>query len=126
MHEQHSACHEPCALACPTSCALNPPQPLPPIVLEEALERFRREARQGVCDTGRYRMPYYVWGEGPPLVFIHGVSDCAGAFLQPISRLSAHFRCIAYDQAGTQGGGARFGAIVIRTWWTISGPCWTI
>lgn len=109
MNEHHSSCNEPCALACPESCALHPPEPLSPIVLEEALERFQREARRGVCDTGRYRMPYYVWGEGPPLVFIHGVSDSSRSFLQPISRLARHFRCIAYDQPGTRDDGARFG-----------------
>jgi pimeloyl-ACP methyl ester carboxylesterase len=109
LNAHHPPCHEPCALACPETCALNPPQPVPPIVLEEALERYQREAQQGVCDTGRYRMRYYVWGQGPPLVFIHGVSDSSRAFIQPISRLSAHFRCIAYDQAGMKGDGSRFG-----------------
>ncbi len=108
MHANHPPCNEPCALACPETCALHPPQPLPPIVLEEALERFTREARRGVCDTGRYRLPYYVWGEGPPLIFVHGVSDTSHGFVQPISRLAQHFRCIAYDMPGTPGDGARF------------------
>jgi len=109
MNVHHPPCHEPCALACPDTCVLHPPQPLPAILLEEALQRFQSEAQPGVCDTGRYRMPYYVWGDGPPLVFIHGVSDSSRAFVQPISRLSAHFRCIAYDLPGMKGDGARFG-----------------
>ncbi len=109
MHEKHPTCNEPCALACPDVCALHPPAPPAPIVLEDVLERFGREAVQGTCDTGRYRMRYFSWGDGPPLVFIHGVSDTSHGFLQPISRLSAHFRCIAYDQAGTRGDRARIG-----------------
>ena len=109
MHESHPPCQEPCALACPEVCALHPPTTPAPIVLEEALERFQREAVLGTCDTGRYRMRYYSWGEGPPLVFIHGVSDTSHGFIQPISRLSAHFRCIAYDQAGMKGDGSRMG-----------------
>jgi pimeloyl-ACP methyl ester carboxylesterase len=78
-----------------------------PIDFGEALARFNREATRGTCDTGRYRMPYFVWGEGPPLLFIHGVSDTSHSFLQPVSRLSAHFRCIAYDQPSGRGDGAR-------------------
>jgi pimeloyl-ACP methyl ester carboxylesterase len=86
-----------CSLSCTESCALNPSEQLIPIVLAEALERFQREAVRGVCDTGRYRMPYYSWGKGPPLLFVHGVGDSSHSFVRPISRLSAHFRCIAYD-----------------------------
>ncbi len=123
MHEHHLPCHEPCALACPETCVLNPPQPLPPILLEEALERFGREARPGTCDTGRYRMPYYVWGEGPPLVFVHGFCDSSRSFLQPISRLSSHFRCIAYDQPGLKGDGSRFSRYrhehLVQDFWTL-------
>lgn len=86
-----------CALSCADVCALHPGEQLAPIVLSEALARFEREAVQGVCDTGRYRMAYYVWGEGPPLLFVHGLGDSPRSFIRPISRLSAHFRCIAYD-----------------------------
>jgi pimeloyl-ACP methyl ester carboxylesterase len=78
------------------------------IVLDDALQRFKQEASRGICDTGRYQMPYYVWGEGPPLVFIHGVSDHSASFIQPISRLAHHFRCIAYDQPGMPNDGSRF------------------
>jgi pimeloyl-ACP methyl ester carboxylesterase len=77
------------------------------VVLEEALARFRREAVCGTCDTGRYRMPFYTWGSGAPLLFIHGVSDSSRSFVQPIARLAAHFRCIAYDLPDGRGDGAR-------------------
>jgi pimeloyl-ACP methyl ester carboxylesterase len=76
---------------------LHPGEQVAPIVFAEARARFEREAVHGVCDTGRYRLPYYTWGEGPPLLFVHGIGDSCRSFIVPISRLSAHFRCIAYD-----------------------------
>jgi pimeloyl-ACP methyl ester carboxylesterase len=99
-------CAHPCGLTCPPdACAVH--VPAAPIILEEALRRFATEAQRGVCDTGRYRMPYYVWGEGPPLVFVHGVGDTGLSFIQPVFRLAAHFRCISYELPGTPGDGAR-------------------
>jgi pimeloyl-ACP methyl ester carboxylesterase len=78
-----------------------------PLSLDEVLKRFEREAVQGVCDTGRYRCPYYTWGEGPPLLFIHGLCDDARSFVLPIAVLSRHFRCIAYDLPGNKDDGSR-------------------
>lgn len=78
-----------------------------PLDLTETLARFEREAIHGVCRTGRYRLPYYIWGEGPPLLFVHGVGDSCRSFVQPIARLSAHFRCIAYDLPSGYRDGAR-------------------
>jgi pimeloyl-ACP methyl ester carboxylesterase len=95
-----------CALSCAEVCALHPGEHLAPMTLAEALARFEREAVRGVCDTSRYRMPYYSWGEGPPLLFVHGVGDSSRSFLRPIARLSAHFRCIAYDLPSGHGDGA--------------------
>jgi len=73
------------------------------------LWRFEREAIQGTCDTGRYRCPYYTWGDGPPLLFIHGLSDDARSCTLAISLLSRHFRCIAYDLPKGRDDGARLG-----------------
>jgi len=73
------------------SCAAAAP------AIAELVRRFEREATQGVCNTGRYRCPYYIWGQGPPLVFIHGLGDTKRSFLPPIAILSKQFRCIAYD-----------------------------
>jgi pimeloyl-ACP methyl ester carboxylesterase len=100
-------CAHDCPLACADVCAAQPADGAPRIVLGEARARFEREAVRGTCDTGRYRMPFYSWGSGPPLLFIHGVSDSSHSFLMPIARLSAHFRCIAYDQPTGKGDGAR-------------------
>jgi pimeloyl-ACP methyl ester carboxylesterase len=110
MHEV-GRCDQPCALACPDVCPLHTPTALPPIDLNDALRRFETEAVRGVCDTGRYRMPYFVWGEGPPLVFIHGAMDSSRAWIMAASRLSEHFRCIAYDLPTGRDDGARLGRI---------------
>lgn len=80
------------------------------ISVRSALERFGREAVRGVCDTGRYRCPYYLWGNGPALVFIPGMADDSLSFVMPISRLAEHFCCIAYDHPSGQGDGARLGS----------------
>ena len=77
--------------------------------LAEARRRFEKEAAHGQCDTDRYRCSYYIWGEGPPLVFIHGIADDALSFIGPISLLSPHFRCIAYNLPSGCGDGARLG-----------------
>jgi pimeloyl-ACP methyl ester carboxylesterase len=93
----HPECAADCPLECADACALHPDVAGDPIDLGEAFTRFEKEAVHHICNTGRYRMPYYTWGSGAPLVFVHGVSDNSRCFIQPISRLSAHFRCIAYD-----------------------------
>jgi pimeloyl-ACP methyl ester carboxylesterase len=77
------------------------------VVLADVLARFDAEAVRGEFWTGRYRCRYYVWGSGPPLVFIPGLADDALSFVLPISLLSRHFRCIAYDQASGGEDGAR-------------------
>jgi pimeloyl-ACP methyl ester carboxylesterase len=91
-------------LACsPASCPVSAPS------LPQALDRFRREATRGVCATGRYRCSYFTWGEGPPLLFIHGLSDRALSFAPVAAFLSSHFRCIAYDLPAGKADGARLG-----------------
>jgi pimeloyl-ACP methyl ester carboxylesterase len=96
---------------------------MPPLDFAEAVARFRSEATPGVCDTGRYRMPYFTWGDGPPLLFIHGVSDCCESFVQPIARLSAEFRCVAYNLPGGRGDGASLSrcnlATLVRDVWAL-------
>jgi 3-oxoadipate enol-lactonase len=69
----------------------------PIIPVAEAMSRWRREAWFGVCDTGRYRARYFVWGQGPPLVLIHGLLDRAASFVPLVAHLSRSFRCLAYD-----------------------------
>jgi aminoacrylate hydrolase len=83
-----------CSFECPTE---SPCAEAGTFSLTEALSRFEREAVHGVCDNGRYRCPYYTWGSGPPLLFIHGLGDVARAYVPVISLLASDFRCIAYD-----------------------------
>jgi pimeloyl-ACP methyl ester carboxylesterase len=82
----------------------------PRVRLEEVLMQFEREAEFGHCHTGRYRCSYFAWGQGPPLVFVHGLADDARSFVLPISLLSKHFRCIAYDLPTGRDDEARVGS----------------
>jgi pimeloyl-ACP methyl ester carboxylesterase len=93
---------QPCGLHRDEPCAS--PEPLD---LAQALARLKREAVRGVCDTGRYRCSYCTWGEGPPLLFVPGLSDDSLSFVLPMALLSRHFRCIAYDLPNGGGDGAR-------------------
>ena len=79
------------------------------LALHDVLDRYFREAQQGVCDTGRYRCPYYSWGSGPALIFIPGMCDDRLSFVLPIARLQEHFRCICYDLPAGRDDGARLG-----------------
>jgi len=82
-----------CDNASPSSCPFH----VEPLTLAEALLRFRSEAVPGTCATGRYRCPYYLWGTGPTLVCVPGLSDDAECFVLLLAHLSRHFRCLAYD-----------------------------
>ncbi len=77
------------------------------LALSTALKRFEDEACQDVFPAGHYGCRFYVWGSGPPLVFIHGLGDFATAYVPIISLLAEHFRCIAYDLPAGQADGAR-------------------
>jgi pimeloyl-ACP methyl ester carboxylesterase len=79
------------------------------LVLRDVLHRFAAEATWGICPTGRYRCRYFVCGKGPPLVFIHGLVDEAMSFVMPVSILSRHFQCIAYNLPTGCGDDARLG-----------------
>lgn len=92
----------PCGQAfCPTPCQGTA------LGLAEVFQRFEREAVRGVVDNGRYRCGYYVWGQGPTLVFIHGMGDVARAYLPMAARLACGFRCVAYELPCGRGDGAR-------------------
>jgi 3-oxoadipate enol-lactonase len=106
MSDSHP-CEHACALEAPCADRAQCVASGGLISLDEALRRFEHEAVPGVCDTGRYRCAYYSWGEGPPLLFVPGMSDCGVSFVQPISRLAGQFRCIAYDMPSGRGDGAR-------------------
>jgi len=97
-------CEQTCTLSCATPCGLHAPGER--LSLADALGRWEREATQGICDTGRYRCRYFTWGEGPPLLFVHGLADSSQSFVMPAALLSRSFRCIAYDLPRSGGDGA--------------------
>ena len=82
-------------------------QPCPP--LSSPLRRFQSEPHKGICDTGRYRCPYFVWGEGLPLVLIPGLVHGAWAYAGVAAHLSRDFRCIGYDLPTGERDGAVLG-----------------
>mgnify|MGYP006277348395 CR=1 FL=1 len=73
---------------------------LPPILFNAALDRFRKEHEVLAIPTGRYRARVWTWGNGPDLLFIHGMSDRSDSFVSIASELSKNYRCIGYDLAG--------------------------
>jgi pimeloyl-ACP methyl ester carboxylesterase len=107
----HLTCAEPaCAIGvCQDDGTLHVDAP-PAMPLSEALRAWELEARFGVCDTGRYRARYFVWGEGPPLVFIHGLADRAKSFVLVMESLRRFFTCVGYELPDGGGDGARLGA----------------
>ena len=46
------------------------------------------------------RLYYEAAGDGPPLLFIHGMCGDAGVWADQVRRLSPRFRCVAYDRRG--------------------------
>jgi len=91
VNDAGKTCDSVCAQQQGTNCAVGGTVSLP-----EVLRRFKAEAIHGTCDTGRYRCPYFTWGNGPPLVFICGLADLPDSFVMPMSVLSQQFRCVGY------------------------------
>ena len=81
--------------------------------LTAAVAGFDRHARRGVCVTPRYRLAYADWGAagaGPPVVFVHGLSDQARSFALVMRKLvAAGLRCVAVELADGAGDGAVLG-----------------
>lgn len=69
----------------------------PDVSVREALARFAKEGRPGICDTGRYLCRYALWGQGPPIVFVHGISDSARSYSLVAADLCQDFTCILYE-----------------------------
>ena len=76
----------------------------------DALAAFDRHATQSALHTGRYRMRFTAWGEGPPLIIVHGLSDAVRGFAMVMNRVAPHFTCIAYELPNGLDDDARLGA----------------
>lgn len=77
---------------------------------QASLEQFHREAKWDSVGTGRYALRYFRWGSGPPLIFIHGVSDVGKSFVFLASQLCQSFQCIGYNLPLGNEDGARLGS----------------
>jgi pimeloyl-ACP methyl ester carboxylesterase len=88
IKSQESSCPGPSCPDAVTACSTP---------LDEAFDRFKREAVRGECHTGRYRCRYYSWGRGAPVLFIPGFMDDGESFILLAAALAQEFRCIAYD-----------------------------
>lgn len=58
---------------------------------------FAEEAEFGTIDLGRYEAEFFAWGNGPPIVCVHGLADSFLAFFPLAALLKSHFRVIAYN-----------------------------
>ncbi len=78
--------------------------------LRTARRRFDTEATPGILQTPRYRLRYWDWGSGPPLIFVHGMIDTTRSFsMQMRGMVDAGFRCIGYELANGGTDGANLG-----------------
>ena len=78
--------------------------------LRTALTRYDAEAVPGTIDALHYRCRYVAWGEGPPLVIIHGMSDVPRSFAMLMANLADRHRCIAIELASGHDDGCCFRA----------------
>ncbi|HAM01008.1 MAG TPA: hypothetical protein DCQ30_02085 [Acidimicrobiaceae bacterium] len=46
------------------------------------------------------RFHYEIAGDGPPLVFVHGMCGRGAVWNEQVARLSDHFTCVTYDRRG--------------------------
>jgi pimeloyl-ACP methyl ester carboxylesterase len=81
----------------------------PDVGVAAALARLATEGRPGAFDTGRYVCRYALWGEGPPIVFVHGLSDIARSYAMVAADLCRGFTCIIYELPHGDGDGAGLG-----------------
>jgi pimeloyl-ACP methyl ester carboxylesterase len=75
--------------------------------LSDCLSHWRAESRHGEFITRHFRCRHFVWGQGPPLVFIHGLCDRAMSFVPMMHALRNEFQCIGYELPDGAGDGAR-------------------
>lgn len=72
-----------------------------------------RSSKSSIARLGRYRLHYKQYGEGRPLVLIHGLSGSAGWWGRNLPLLSRHYRVIVLELVGFGGNRAwRPGRIV--------------
>lgn len=67
--------------------------------LRRALAAWQGRAKPSTIPTPRYLCRVQSWGEGPPLVILHGMSDVPVSFCMMVEHLASHFRCHVIELA---------------------------
>jgi pimeloyl-ACP methyl ester carboxylesterase len=75
--------------------------------LTDARAWWRTQVRAEFAWTGRYRCRYYRAGQGPWLLFLHGLTERAESFAPLMFRLHTSFTCVAYELPTGRGDGAK-------------------
>jgi pimeloyl-ACP methyl ester carboxylesterase len=75
--------------------------------LAHALAAYQAEARHGTFAAPHYRMRTVTWGQGPPLLFIHGLADQVRSFAMLMHQLQHHFTCVGIALADGESDGAK-------------------
>ncbi len=68
--------------------------------LEPGHQRFSGGALMPVLDLPNGRLAYWTDGDGPPLLFIHGVGTTGEIWFRDLQPLASSFRLIAYNRRG--------------------------
>ncbi len=63
----------------------------------EDFKRYLSFAHLAVFKNAKGKTNYFSWGDGPPIIFIHGLADSKEAFISVSNLLSHRFRCIGLD-----------------------------
>jgi pimeloyl-ACP methyl ester carboxylesterase len=67
---------------------------------ETGIEYGSNPAAGNYADVNDIRMYYEIYGEGEPLMLLHGNGGSIGSFIYEIPELSRHFKVIAVDSRG--------------------------
>ena len=102
LQAEACACGRKCG---PGDCLVSLARLAEPTRLGEVLNRFAAESAMRVFAGPRFSSRYFVWGQGPPLVLGHGLSDSLESFLPLAHHLTDRFTCIAWDLPATRGEG---------------------
>lgn len=63
----------------------------------DEVNRYLSLAAREQFKSSRGRLDYFSWGEGPTIVFIHGLADSKNAFVSISNILSKNFHCVGLD-----------------------------
>lgn len=63
----------------------------------EDVKRYLNLATLDQFKSSKGKINYFSWGQGPTIVFIHGLADSKDAFVSISNILSSKFRCIGLD-----------------------------